>query len=299
MRFRSSLSRSCLWICLSTAAFAQTRIIAISPTSGSEGSRVEISGTSLESATSVLFGKSAATFKVISAEKVIAIVPRWVAEDRITVVTPHGQSTSPIAFLVRNDARVPDDVGWKGGYVNVVPPPWQFHSVLLWGIAIADTRVAGYESARVEIASVRLSCRVDGKDITLNDDSGSLRGGLYLRHPWFARGNFHDTMPFAYHSNHDIVILHVGERTDRVWHFWPPSPRPTIPPGKFEGCRVNVRARISSGALLQVGMDYWRDSKVPWAGSDGNNHEAGASNWYLPSSEWQEASFTDIGGPFK
>ncbi len=278
---------------------AQTRILAISPTSGSEGSRVEISGANLGSATSVLFGKSPATFKVISAEKLVAIVPRWVAEAPITVVTPQGQAASPIAFLVRNDSRVPDDVGWKGGYVNAVPPPWPFHSVLLWGIAIADTRAPGYESAQVEIASVRLTCRVDGKDVVLTDDSGSLRGGLYLRHPWFARGNFHDTLPFDYDSNHEIVILHVGERTDRVWHFWPPSARPTIPPGKLEGCAVKVRARISPGALLQVGMDYWRDATVPWAGSDGNNHEAGASNWYLPSPDWQEATFTDIGGPIK
>jgi len=298
MRLRSPITQSCLWILLSGAAFAQTQVLAVSPTSGPEGSRVEISGAKLAQATAVLFGKSPATFKVISAEKVVAIVPRWVAEDRITVVTPQGRATSPVAFLVRNDPRVPDDVGWKGGYVNAVPPPWTFHSVLLWGIAIADTRVSGHELAKVEIASVHLTCRVDDKDVVLTDDSGSLRGGLYLRHPWFARGNFHDTLPFDYDSNHKIVILHVGERTDRVWHFWPPSARPTIPPGKFEGCTVNVRARVSSGALLQVGMDYWRDATVPWEGSDGNNHEAGASSWYLPSSEWQDATFTDIGGPF-
>jgi IPT/TIG domain-containing protein len=283
---------------LSTSLFAQTRVLAISPTSGAEGSRVEISGTNLAQAIAVLFGTSPATFKVISSDKVIAIVPRWVAQDLVTVLTPQGRATSPIAFVVRNDPRVPDDVGWKGGYVNAVPPPWPFHSVLLWGIAIADPRVPGFESAKVEIASVHLSCRVDGKDVVLTDDSGSLRGGLYLRNPWFARGNFHDTLPFDYDVNHEIVILHVGERTDRVWHFWPRSARPTIPAGKFEGCSVRVRARISPGALLQVGMDYWRDAKVPWAGSDGNNHEAGASNWYLPSPEWQEATFTDIGGPF-
>lgn len=298
MLLGSHITRSCLWILLSGAAFAQTRVFAISPTSGSEGSRVEISGAKLAQATAVLFGKSRATFKVISAGKVVAIVPRWVAEDRITVVTPQGRATSPVTFLVRNDPRVPDDVGWKGGYVNAVPPPWPFHSVLLWGIAITDTRVPGHESAKVEIASVHLTCRVDGKDVVLADDSGSLRGGLYLRHPWFARGNFHDTLPFDYDANHEVVILHVGERTDRVWHFWPASARPTIPPGKFEGCTANVRARVSSGALLQVGMDYWRDATVPWEGSDGNNHEAGASNWYLPSSEWQDATFTDIGGPF-
>ena len=32
-------------------------------------------------------------------------------------------------------------------------------------------------------------------------------------------------------------------------------------------------------------------------GAGGNNHEAGASNWYFPSEQWQEAVFTDIGGP--
>lgn len=298
MRFPLAVSLLCLSIVLSVAAVAQTRLSAISPTSGPEGSRVEISGANLQDATSVLFGKSPATFKVISAEKLIALVPRWVAEGPVTVVTPQEQAISPVTFVVRNDSRIPGDVGWKGGYVNAIPPPWPFHAVLLWGIAIADTRVPGYQSAKVEIASVRLSCRVHGKDVTLSDDSGNLRGGLYLRHPWFARGNFHDTMPFDYDANHEIVTLNVGRRTDRVWHFWPPSARPTIPPGKLEGCNARVRARISPGALLQVGMDYWRDAHVPWAGSDGNNHEAGASHWYFASPDWQEATFTDIGGAF-
>jgi hypothetical protein len=222
-----------------------------------------------------------------------------VSESPITVVTAHDQVTSAIAFLVLNDPRVPDDVGWKAGYVNPVPPPWPFHSVLLWGIAIADTRVPGYESAQVEVAATRLWCRVNGQDVILTDDAGSLRGGLYLRRPWFARGNFHDPLPLTRDSKHHSVILHAGQRTDRVWHFWPPSPRPAIPPGRFEGCTAQARVRISPGALLQLGMDYWRDPTVPWAGSDGNNHEAGASNWYLPSPDWQEAIFTDIGGPFE
>jgi hypothetical protein len=299
MRRPSFIVRCYVFVLFAAGLSGQTRILSISPTSGAEGSRVEITGYDLQSATSVLFGKSPATFRVISSEKLLAIVPRWVAEDVVTVVSSQGQVSSPVAFVVRNDPRVPDDVGWKGGYVNSAPPPWPFHSVLLWGIAIADTRVPGYESATVKVASTRLSCRIDGKDVILNDDSGSLRGGLYLRHPWFARGNFHDTLPFDYDTIREIVILHVGQRPDRVWHFWPPSPRPTIPPGKLDGCTVKARVRISPGALLQMGADYWRDAQVPWQGSDGNNHEAGASNWYLPSPEWQEATFTDIGGAFR
>jgi hypothetical protein len=45
-----------------------------------------------------------------------------------------------------------------------------------------------------------------------------------------------------------------------------------------------------------MGMDYWRTPTIAY-GPGGNNHEAGASNWYFPSPQWQEATFSDIGGP--
>jgi hypothetical protein len=190
------------------------------------------------------------------------------------------------------DSRIPSEVKFSAGYVNPVPRPPDFKSALLWGIAIADTRVPGYESAVVEIASTQLSCRVDGKDVVLNDDGPNVRGGLYQRHPWFATDQ-HEPMPLAYSETHNAVVLGVGQRDDRIWHFWSPSPRATLPSGKLEGCTVKARVRISPGALLQVGMDYWRSPTVPY-GAGGNNHEAGASNWYFPSPEWQEAVFTDI-----
>lgn len=163
---------------------------------------------------------------------------------------------------------------------------------MLWGIAIADTRVTGFEKAQVVIAATRLSCRVDGKDVILNEDRGNVRGGLYRRHPWFGTDE-HTSMALAYSDDQSVVILKVGARPDRVWHFWAASPRVTLPPGHLEGCTVIVRARISAGAVLQVGMDYWRNSTVGY-GPGGNNHEAGASDWYFPSPDWQEATFTDV-----
>jgi hypothetical protein len=198
------------------------------------------------------------------------------------------------------DPRVPDEVRWKAGYVNPIPPPREFNSALLWGIAIADTRVPGYQSAGVGIAWTKLSCVVDGKSVVLNDDQGSVRGGLYLRRPWFGSNDYHEPMPFA--GTEDprrsrVVVLRVGTRTDRVWHFWSASPRAKLPAGKVEGCSVAARVKISSGALLQMGMDYWRSPTAPWSGSEANNHEAGASNWYFPAATWQEVSFTDVGRP--
>jgi len=193
-----------------------------------------------------------------------------------------------------SDPRIPDEVKFKTGYINPVSRPPDFKSAMLWGIAIADTRVTGYESATVEIASTQLTCRADGKNVTLNDDSGNVRGGLYRRIPWFGTDQ-HEPIPLAYNPSQHTVVLHVGQRPDVVWHFWSASPRTALPAGNLEGCTVKARVKISSGALLQIGMDYWRSPTISY-GLGGNNHEAGASNWYFPSDQWQEATFTDIGG---
>ena len=290
----------CVSLTLACSAADQSyapEIVSISPTSGPEGARVEIAGKNFQDASAVLFGTASSTFKLISPEKLIALAPRWVSTSAITVVTPSGRATSAFAFAVSNDPRVPDGVGWRAGYVNPVPPPRGFNSVLLWGIAIADTRLPGHQSAEVEIARTRLSCRVDGKAVVLNDDSGSVRGGLYLRQPWFGGNDYSEPMPLAYDPPNRAVVLRVGERTDRVWHFWSASSRARLPAGKLEGCTVKARVKISPGALLQMGMDYWRAPTALWGGSGVNNHEAGASNWYFSAPHWQEASFTDIGGP--
>jgi IPT/TIG domain len=278
-------------------AFAQNiapEISRTTPTSGPEGTRVEISGRNLQQTSAVLFGTTHSTFKLISPEKLIVIVPHRTATSTITVITPQSRAFSPFPFVVLTDPRIPEEASYKAGYVNPEPAPAGFSAVLLWGIAIADTRVPGYESATVEVARTQLSCLADGKEIVLNDDAGKVRGGLFRRNPWFGTDQ-HEPMPMDYDAVNLAVVLRVGLRTDRVWHFWSASPRAALPPGKLEGCTVKAWVRISEGALLQMGMDYWRNPTVPYA--PGNNHEAGASNWYFPSDRWQHATFSDIGGP--
>lgn len=290
--------RAILVFILAGAAWAgddavRPQISRISPTSGPEGTRVEIFGTNLKDASKVVFGKSEATFRAVSADELIAIVPNRTDSAIITVITPQGHTSSPFPFAVLSDPRIPDEVKFRAGYVND-PRPTDFTSVQLWGIAIADTRVAGFEGATVEISWTRLSCRADGRDFVLNEDKGRVRGGLFRRYPWFGI-NDHEPMPTDYDHPNGAVLLHVGQRPDKVWHFWSASPRPALPPGKLEGCTVKAHLRVSPGALVQMGMDYWKDPRVEYA--PGNSHEAGASNWYFPSESWQEAVFTDIGGP--
>jgi hypothetical protein len=270
-------------------------ILRISPTNGPEGSRVEINGRNLRDASAVLLGTADSAFTVVSPDTLIILIPHKSVSSTITVVASRGRASSPFAFVVSNDPRVPDEVSYKAGYVNTVAPPRDFKSALLWGIAIADARLPGYESAQIEIASTQLTCRAGGKDVILNDDKGNVRGGLYRRDPWFGTDQ-HEPIPLTYDQPNQAVVLQVGQRPDRVWHFWSPSPRAALPAGTLEGCTLKARVKISAGALLQMGMDYWRSPTVNY-GPGGNNHEAGASNWYFPSAQWQEATFTDIGGP--
>ncbi len=292
-----------LTLCLHGVLVAQTvapEIVEISPTAGPEGTRVVIHGRNLQSSSAILFGATPVVFKVLSSEELVLLVPNKVATSKVIIVTPFTTVISPSAFAVVNDPRIPDEVSYKAGYVNPVPRPAGFTSARLWGIAIADIRIPGHESAQVEIAWTQLSCRVDGRDVILNDDQGRVNGGLFLRFPWFAGNDYREPLPIlADLRGSDLAnpttVLRVGQRPDRIWHFWSPSPRPALPSGHLEGCTAKARVRISPGALLQMGMDYWRSPTTPY-GAGGNNHEAGASHWYFASPDWQEATFTDIGG---
>lgn len=282
-------------ICLSQQA-ASPSILRFSPTSGPEGTRIVITGDHLHDVTVAFFGPAPAEFRIVSSQRLILIVPHKSSTSVLSLVSPTGRAFSPFAFEVANDPRIPGEVSYKAGYINSVPRPAGFTSARLWGIAIADVRVAQFESAQVEVAWTKFTCRLNGEEIVLNDDAKRLAGGLYLREPWFGGHDYHEAMPMKFNVQNRAVILRVGERTDRVWHFWSPSPRAEIPRGILTGCTARARVKISPGALLQMGFDYWRSPLVPY-GAGGNNHEAGASDWYFPSNAWQEAVFSDIGGP--
>ena len=69
----------------------------------------------LAGVSAVLFGATQTVFDVVSPQKVVAIVPHRVSTSIVTVNTPHGRSRSPLAFVVCNDPRIPDEVSYKAG----------------------------------------------------------------------------------------------------------------------------------------------------------------------------------------
>jgi hypothetical protein len=255
------------WALLGCSIYGQAlgdlpAVVRISPTAGPEGTRVEIIGRNLGEVSRVVFGATSADFKIISAEELIAIVPHRTATSLITVIAPQARAASPFPFVVSSDPRVPDEASYKSGYVNSTPAPEGFSSVLLWGIAIADTRVHDYSSATIEVAWTQLSCQTDGREVVLNDDHGSLRGGLYRRNPWFGI-NDHERLPMMFDLANRAVILRVGQRPDKVWHFWAAVSPPDFAERAFgglhsEGAGKNFSWRVVANGhgLLAESDDY-------------------------------------------
>ena len=163
----------------------------------------------------------------------------------------------------QNDPRIPEEVSYKAGYVNPrAPPRWlQFGAAVGYcdrGHAGARRRIgAGRSGVDQAIVPDRRQRRLSSMMTAARcaEDSTGASHGLARTH----------TIPCRWHfdSTAHAAVLRVGQRTDRVWHFWSPSPRAALPPGKLEGCTVRARVRISAGALLQIGMDYWLSHDGP------------------------------------
>ena len=85
------------------AQSTRPEIFQISPTSGPEGSRVEITGTNFPGASAVLLGTSSAAFSLISPETLVTLIPHKSIASTITVVTPQGRASSPFTFVIANE----------------------------------------------------------------------------------------------------------------------------------------------------------------------------------------------------
>jgi uncharacterized repeat protein (TIGR03803 family) len=84
-----------------TSFYVAPQVLSFTPTSGSVGTSVEITGVSLTQTVGVAFGGVKATsFTVNSDTQVTAVVPTGAVTGRVAVSTPGGSGTSPTNFTV-------------------------------------------------------------------------------------------------------------------------------------------------------------------------------------------------------
>ena len=134
-----------------TLAHGQLEITSFFPTTGPEGTRIEIHGTSFQETRTIRFGNVSALFRIVSDSTIFALVPMHAPSGPITLIGREGRAKTSEPFIVRNDPRVPDEVRYKTGYVTVLERPPEFHFALLWGAAIADTRLPSHEIGRAHV----------------------------------------------------------------------------------------------------------------------------------------------------
>lgn len=78
-----------------------TPFVETEPSSGKDGTTVNILGTNLEAATSVTFNGTTAQFSVVSSSQIKATVPQGATTGTVKVKTPGGTLSSNVAFRVK------------------------------------------------------------------------------------------------------------------------------------------------------------------------------------------------------
>lgn len=179
-----------------------------------------------------------------------------------------------------------------GGYERLLAPPAGFSSALMWMEAIQD--LDNPETGVIEVEWMKLLALVDGQVVTISDDQfdeplGWTPGGLYLRDPWYGIGTpwLNHEWPMEVEWSGGKMIIRL-EQTNRIYHWWTPE-RPLLPAG-VDRMWAEARVRISGGAMVGAGIDYWRTPDAQWAGTEVNNREAGGTGWYTAWDGWQTIS---------
>lgn len=195
--------------------------------------------------------------------------------------------TSNHTYIANFATFAPAEALYKSSYFRYPTPPAGYPAVVGLMHAI-DINGTGTPS-KVEVDWMRLYGTVNGQTTLLYEDTFDTHTslmdwyGLYSRNPWYA-GDKLASMPFVIQNS--SLIIEPSLIPNRIYHWWNTS-RVLIPAGTTR-VWLEAKVRITGGAGVQAGLDYWVSTSASWNGTDVNNTEAGASNWYGNSTtDWQ------------
>lgn len=102
------------------------------------------------------------------------------------------------------------------------------------------------------------------------------QGGLYDRVPtWFDNNDHHVPISYSVIQN-GVLSVNVAPTPVNIAHWWT-GRRICKTTATYY---VEMRVRISGRVGLQVGGDFWRDLTIGYGGTNINNREYFASDWY-------------------
>lgn len=216
-----------------------------------------------------------------------------------------GQQIDPLTAVCRvapnvsNTASgmVPNGAIWKQETIRQKTAPEGFGAAVGW-INAATVSPCVTERTQIEIRSIRLIQHENGtgietvvKEVTFDGDgAAAFERALFPRIPqWFGESTGSNDQTID-RVQDGIFSIELSQASRRVYHGWTAPRSPAVPNATYV---VEVTAKISGEARLQLGVDYWRDAVVPRNGYDDhcngtNNCEAWISDWY-----------SDTGGEFR
>lgn len=172
-------------------------------------------------------------------------------------------------------------------YFRYPTAPSEFTAVVGWMQSI-DIKGTGVNNT-VEVDWMKLHAIINGVDTVIFEDTFDKHTpemdyyALYKRSPWF-EGDNQDSMPFTVQNS--IMIMNPSNAPNRIFHWWNTKRSPV--PTTSSRIWFEAKIRITGGAGVQAGIDYWKDLTAPYSGLDVNNTEAGVSDWLGNStSDWQ------------
>jgi hypothetical protein len=210
-----------------------------------------------------------------------------------------GQQIDPLTAVcnvapnVSNTASgvIPNGALWKQETIRQKTAPEGFGAAVGWiNAATVSPCVTKQTAAKIEIRSIRLIQRENGtgtetvvKEVTFDGkDASAFERALFPRVPsWFGatEGSRYRNID---RMQNGVFAIDLAKASRRVYHGWTAPRAPALPDAAYF---LEVTAKITGEARLQLGMDYWRDPDAPYNGYDDhcngtNNCEAWISDWY-------------------
>lgn len=110
----------------------------------------------------------------------------------------------------------------------------------------------------------------------------STDGGLYSKYPTWFKVDTHVPMPATVEAGNLVFYPHTV--SDSIWHWWTDR---ALLPATSNHIVLIAKVRISGGACVQMGVDWWKTMDAQWCGLDQCNTEVMCSRWYFASPGWQ------------
>jgi hypothetical protein len=187
---------------------------------------------------------------------------------------------------------LPPEVKDDGGTTCGQRPAWAGAAVVL-GSCI---QLKDYPAGTVEIAWLQIeSLDAAGKVLATTQTLGkNVWGELDTRYPFWGIGGTNKVETWQPREvNGSSLVIRPNLRADKIWHFW--GAKQALAAGA-KTIRVSARVRITGGAYLSIGSDWWRsasNTSSVWGPCNSTdpkttNTDGPSSRWYsLENADWQ------------